>query len=166
MEDIRTPSYYTVIPAPVRYDPNLSYFEIVLFSELVAMSTAFGFAFVTNGYLSKLYQKDTTTITRALKSLSDNGHITIEIDKKEGNFRKIFVITPPIRKNANTPISKNAHRSRAQVKELLKEKSLNNIPVNNQDVNPPGVKFSKTKKQVKTVDIEVSWLDDYLASIE
>jgi len=167
MDDIRTPSYYTVIPAPVRYDPNLSYFEIILFSELVAMSTAFGFAFVTNGYLSKLYRKDTTTITRALKSLSDNGHITIEIDKKEGNFRKIFVITPPIRKNADTPISKNSHRSRAQVEKHLKEKnSFNNILDNNQDVNPPGVKFSKTKKQVKTVDIEVPWLEDYLASIE
>jgi len=165
MEDIRTPSYYTVIPAPVRYDPELTFFEIVLFSELVAMSTAFGFAFVSNTYLARIYHKDDKMISKAISKLAVRKHIHVEIEN--GYQRKIFIITPPLVKNDNPPIVKNDNGSRAQVEKHLKEKnSFNKTSFNTQDITPAGVKFSKTKKQVKTVDVEVPWLDDYLASIE
>jgi DNA-binding MarR family transcriptional regulator len=169
MDSVRIPSYYTIIPAPVRYDQELSYFEIVLFSELVAMSTVQGYAFVSNSYLATLYNKDITTITRALKTLSSRKHINIEIDQVKGNERRIYIITPPIGKNAYTPIGKNADRSRAGQNASFSNKEIFN---NNYPQTPPGAsqptpgKRVRKTKQNQVPDVVIPWLDDYIASLK
>lgn len=102
------PSYYSIIPARVRYDfKRLSWFEIVLFGELTALSTVHGYAFPSNQYLADLYGVSLRTISSSLAHLSDAGHILIEIDKEKGNERRIYITTLPIEKKFYTPIEKN-----------------------------------------------------------
>ena len=121
METERYPSYYSVIPALVRYDKELTYFEIILYGELVAMATLLGYCYCTNDYLERLYNVSTPTITRAIQKLSKRGHIFVKIDQAAGNERKIYVVTPPLEKvvygggivkNDDTPIIKNDDSSR------------------------------------------------------
>lgn len=123
MENDRFPSYYSVIPASVRYDRELSYFDVILFSELVAMSTLLGFCYASNSYLEKLYDVSTRTITRSIQNLSKRGHIYIVLDLEAENInrRKIYIVTPPIDKVnyrgvdkiVDTPLDKNVGTSRA-----------------------------------------------------
>ena len=102
MKENDLPNYYSVIPAKVRYCPDLSFFEIVLYSEISALTNALGYCYASNNYFAKLFRKDVMTISRAIKNLSDFGFISLEITKEEGNKRKIYLA--PIVIGVNTPI--------------------------------------------------------------
>lgn len=107
-EEKTMPNYYSVLPANVRYCPNLSDFEKILYSEISALTNALGYCFASNNYFAELYKKDISTISRAIKKLEDNDFIKTEVKKEEGNKRYIYLNTP-IGKNAYTPICKNAY---------------------------------------------------------
>jgi len=85
------PSYYTVIPSYVRYNKKLSYFEIVLYSEIVALSNAYGYTFASNSYFAKCFDTSVRTISRSISKMKDLNLIRIEIDSKNSNQRKIFI---------------------------------------------------------------------------
>ena len=77
MDDIRLPSYYTILPASVRYDMELSYFEMVLYSEIIALATVTGYCHASNRYFSMLYKKDERVISRSISKLHSKGHIRL-----------------------------------------------------------------------------------------
>lgn len=159
MSQFQYPGYYSITPATVRYDfARLSWFEIVLFGELTSMSTVYGYAFPSNKYLSELFSVNLSTITRALSNLSKCGHISIVIDHQNGNERRIFIVTPPICKNAYTPIGKNASPK------VSKDTSI--ITSNYNLVNPNLNNLKKTKKGSYKPDIEISWLDDFIKTLK
>lgn len=105
MKENEIPNYYSVIPAKVRYCPDLTFFEIVLYSEISALTNAFGYCFASNSYFARLYRKDCPTISKAVAKLVEFGFLFVEIDKKLGNKRKIFIT--PIVVDDNSPIVKN-----------------------------------------------------------
>lgn len=94
------PNYYSVLPANVRYCPDLTYFEIVLYSEITALSNALGYCYASNSYFARLYRKDSPTISKAIAKLVDLGFLTLQIDQEAGNVRKIYLGS----KKDNTPI--------------------------------------------------------------
>ena len=122
MDNKNMPNYYSVIPANVRYCKDLTFFEIVLYSEISALSNAFGYCFASNSYFAKLYDKTTRTITSSIKNLEDMNFIKTVIDKENGNLRKIYlqnkiinvdeiekIINEQKKENFYTPIEKNFH---------------------------------------------------------
>jgi hypothetical protein len=120
----RLPSYYTVLPAAVRYDfKRLSWFEIVLFGEIVSMATVTGYAFVSNSYLAALYDRDETSISKSISKLAAAGHLNIVIEK--GFIRKIYIITPLV-KTDNPPLVENNKGSRARQNASLFNKEISN----------------------------------------
>ena len=166
--DDRIPSYYTVIPARVRYDFDLSYFEMILFSEIVALSTVHGYAFVSNSYLAELYHKDVAAISRSITKLALRGHISVVIEREKGNERKLYVTAPPIAIIANTPIANNAMRSPAHnaSANAFNKESFNKVP------NPPtpessgAVSHKRRNSKPLRPDVEIAWLADYVASLK
>lgn len=152
---IQLPSYFSVIPAEIRYDRQLSWFDKVLFSEIVALTTVKQYCYATNNWFSKVFGVSDVTITRSIKNLSSNGYIYIDIDKKEGNVRKIWSLllskkTPtPIRKNEYTPIRKN-DETRAQVKNSLK--AVKQVYSNK----------SNSQRQTNKPDVKIDWLEEYI----
>jgi DNA-binding MarR family transcriptional regulator len=131
------PNYYSVLPANVRYCPDLSDFEKILYSEISALTNALGYCFASNNYFAELYKKDVSTISRAIKKLEEYDFIKTEVKKKEGNKRYIYLNTPigknaytPIGKNAYTPIGKNAYSN------------INNTSINT-DINHIGEKVGR-----------------------
>lgn len=117
-----TPSFYAIIPADVRYSQAVCMGAKLIYGEITALCNKQGFCWASNTYFSELYQKDTNTISRWIKELSEAGFVSAEINKKEGNQRRIYLSTKmpeatpktgvtPIPENVVTPIPKNGEHN-------------------------------------------------------
>ena len=89
---MKKPNFYTVLPATVRYDENLSDFEKIVMSEIVALANQTGYCYASNSYFAKVYNKSISTITRTISNLVKHGYIKIYIDKNFGNRRRIYIV--------------------------------------------------------------------------
>ena len=158
------PGFYSVIPATVRYDANLTPFAIILYSEISALTNKRGYCSASNDYFAKLYNREPETISRTISSLAKAGHILPVIDKQDGNKRRIYLpgsiqlddsdlLTKkaidllikklrPIDKKVNTPIFKKVKYNNTSI----------NTTFNNKDsavessTAPPEKKLSKKKE--------------------
>ena len=82
---MNNPTYYAVLTADVRYSPELSAQEKLLFAEITALSNKDGFCSAGNSYFSKLYSLTEPTISRQVKHLEEcvaSIHVHI-VDKLE-----------------------------------------------------------------------------------
>ena len=79
MEDYRQPSYYAIIPATIRYDNRLLTGEKLLYGEITALSSKFGYCFATNSYFANLYDVTTRTITNWISKLERCNYIETEV---------------------------------------------------------------------------------------
>ncbi|WP_210126610.1 DnaD domain protein [Staphylococcus sp. GDY8P83P] len=128
------PSFYSILPAVVRYDTRLTDSEKLFFSEITALSNKYGYCTASNGYFAKLYDVTKVTVSRRIAHLRELNHINVEIirEGKEIKQRKIFPIT-----NVSTPINTN-----------------DNTPINN-SVNTPintNVKENNTRKNITSIN--------------
>lgn len=96
IEEINKPSYYTVMPAVVRYDDRLKANEKILYSEIVTLASKNGYCYASNKYLSEIYGVSIVSISNWINRLIDLGYL-----KKEDEFlndtgyivkRKLFPI--------------------------------------------------------------------------
>ena len=88
-KEIVMPNYYSVIPANVRYDKELSANAKLLYGEITALFNAKGFCWATNDYFSKLYNCSERTIQNLLKQLSMKKYIKITLI--ENSKRLIYI---------------------------------------------------------------------------
>lgn len=79
------PSYYSVIPANVRYDERLTPNAKLLYSEITALCNKHGYCWASNGYFSELYGKSKGTVSSWVKQLEIAGYITSEVKRNEKN---------------------------------------------------------------------------------
>ena len=116
------PTYYGVLPAEVRYHPELNSSQKVLYTEIDALSTKKGYCFASNAYFADLYGVQKSTISAWIKALKDAKVIKVYYDISNGNVgvRKIT----PLLKNQNPPSQKSKEP-------LLKNQKYNNTKYNN-----------------------------------
>ena len=116
------PTYYGVLPAEVRYHPELNSSQKVLYTEIDALSTKKGYCFASNAYFADLYGVQKSTISAWIKALKDAKVIKVYYDISNGNVgvRKIT----PLLKNQNPP----SEKSKAP---LMKNHKYNNTKYNN-----------------------------------
>lgn len=86
---MKEPSYYAIIPSPVRYCEMLCPNAKLLYGELTALSEREGFCWASNGYFAELYKVNPTTISEWVRQLKDAGFIRIE--QTHGETRKVFM---------------------------------------------------------------------------
>ena len=105
--DERSPGYYAVIPASVRYDTSIPANAKLLYGEISALLNADGFCFASNQYFADLYSVTIKSISRLISLLEQAGYIRCQIEKdKSGKVacRKIYLQdTKPVDKNVYTP---------------------------------------------------------------
>lgn len=113
----KRPSYYTIIPADVRYDNELTPIAKLLFSEILSLSIKNGYCYATNNYLAELYGINLTTVRRAIALLVKKNYITSQVQYKDkkivGRHLKVSELVWAkmpigIGKNAPTSMGKNA----------------------------------------------------------
>ena len=118
--------YYAVVPANVRYDEDLSPNAKLLYGEITALSNERGYCWAGNNYFSELYKKDKSTIARWIKQLEDKGYIVRQVvykpNSKEVEARYMQICEGGTRKNATTPIRKNAIDNTTELNTTEEEK--------------------------------------------
>lgn len=120
------PTYYGVLPAEVRYHPDLNSSQKVLYTEIDALSTKQGYCFASNAYFADLYGVHRATISAWIKKLKDAKVIKVHYDISNGNV-EVRKITP-LRKNTIPP-------SRKHDTPLRKKTKYNNTKYNNTNDN-------------------------------
>lgn len=119
------PSYYSIIPAPVRYDKRLTPNAKILYAEITSLTNQLGFCYANNRYFQDLYRVSKQSINFWLKQLEEYGYIQRHLYRDRGSKeilnRYITIFEKPIQVNFNRPIQ-----------EILKEnnKTLNTKPNN------------------------------------
>ena len=91
MKPIEKPGYYAVLPANVRYDKRLKPIERLLYAEITSLCNKCGYCYATSGYFAGLYELTREHISKCISHLQEYGYIHIDIDKRSGNTRKIYI---------------------------------------------------------------------------
>ena len=69
------PNYFSIIPANVRYDKDLSPNAKLLYAEITSLCNSKGFCFATDDYFCKLYELSKSSIQRLLVALEQKKYI-------------------------------------------------------------------------------------------
>lgn len=96
------PSYFSVIPAYVRYDKTLKPMEIIMYGEISALTNKYGYAYASNNYFAKLYDVHKKTVSIWINHLKERGYITTEVIRNEDKTvkaRKIYLSHQPYPQN-------------------------------------------------------------------
>jgi len=161
MDDIRLPSYYTILPASVRYDMELSYFEMVLYSEIIALATVTGYCHASNRYFSMLYKKDDKMISKAISKLQSRGHVRLLIEN--GYDRRIYILTSPLLENKRPFIVKSEQPPLVNSDNPPLVKNDNPSPAHNARTNASNKeRFNKTNQNIPPSPDEIGIKTDQM----
>lgn len=103
---IEKPSYWAVLPARVRYDPDLPASAKLLYAEISSLTDHTGYCFASNAYFEELYGLSNETIVRLLRVLEKHGYIRREDAVGGKSQRRIYAGINPAAGAAADPLSK------------------------------------------------------------
>ena len=124
-------SYYAIVPANVRYDPNLCANSKLLYGEITALCNEKGYCWASNQYFADLYDVSKITVSRWVSSLEKRNYIRIDFtykeDSKEIESRRIWIVDPfkiPNIKNDNNEeeigsVKKKEEKYKDEIKEII-----------------------------------------------
>lgn len=138
MSDVQQPSYYTNIPASIRYDNDIPPNAKLLYGEIGCLSNKFGYCFATNEYFAKLYNLSEDRISKLIHLLEKKGYIEIFITRNSNNFiidRKIKLLDPGLLPNEkvknNDSSVKNNYGEKLKITFSNGKNDKDNINTNN-----------------------------------
>lgn len=143
------PNYFSILPAVVRYDSEITDFSKVLFAEITALSNKNGYCNASNSTIAKNFGKSKTTISTALSLLDEKGYIKVEIERNSsGTFRKIFPLVDVYSQKLKGGIKKIERGVSENNKGGIKktERQKNNTSNNNTSNNKRESTRTKTPK--------------------
>lgn len=125
------PSYYSIIPASVRYDKDLKPMEIIMYGEITALANKYGYAYASNSYFAELYQVHKKTVSNWINHLKEKGYIRTVVTRNEDmsvKDRKIYIIPPYEQKDGEGYPQKDSYP-------IHKKTEENNTRFNNTSIN-------------------------------
>ena len=131
-EETAKPSYWAVLPAAIRYDPEIPANAKLLYAEISSLTDSRGYCWASNAYFERLYDLSERTIVRLIRALENAGYIRI-LDAGGGSARrKIAAGINPLAgtpdKNVSTPLTKMSVPPDKNVRENRKENRKKNNP--------------------------------------
>lgn len=152
------PTYYSVIPASVRYDEDLKPNEKLLYSEITALTNKNGECYATNSYFSGLYKVHKNTISLWIQNLKNKNYIDVSFVYKDGTKelekRVIKIEGIPINKKINTYQLNHV----GGINENIEENNtrINNIKENikKKDFIPPTLK--EVEEYIKSKNLNIN----------
>jgi len=91
-------SYYSIIPATIRYNKELKPAEKLLYGEITALANKNGFCYAKNRYFADLYNVTIHTVSQWISHLEKLGFLIIELIKDNKNQiseRRIYIKDTP-----------------------------------------------------------------------
>ena len=130
MDEENRVSYYSIIPATIRYDDRLKPAEKLIYGEITSLANSMGYCYAKNRYFAKLYNVTNHTVSGWISNLEKCGYIYVQLIKDAKNVikeRRIFIVdTPYVQKNTYPYVLKNTYPMYKKVQE-------NNIKYNIDD---------------------------------
>lgn len=83
-------SYYSILPAVVRYDKDLTDKAKLLYSEITCLCNKEGYCFATNNYFANLYNCTPRAIQFTISKLQEKGYVKIIV---EDNYKRKIYLT-------------------------------------------------------------------------
>ena len=71
-------SYYSILPATVRYDKDLTANSKLLYSEITALTNEKGYCWASNNYFADLYNVTPQAISKWIKILEQKNYLSIK----------------------------------------------------------------------------------------
>lgn len=87
------PNYFSITPAFVRYDTDLSANAKLLYGEITALANTKGYCYATNSYFAELYHTTKETVSRWISQLKAKGFIKIIYEVLESTKEKVRKIS-------------------------------------------------------------------------
>lgn len=108
MSDVINRAFYSILPANVRYDEELTPNAKLLYSEITALCGERGYCWASNEYFANLYSVSKKSVSTWISQLVKKGYITLELEYKEGSkeilHRYLRIFQYPIEEKVNTPM--------------------------------------------------------------
>ena len=73
--EFEKPNFFSVIPAKIKYDKNLSPMSRLLYGDIAALANREGYCWATNAYFASLYEVAISTVSNWIRELSEAGYI-------------------------------------------------------------------------------------------
>lgn len=140
--------YYAIIPADVRYDPDLRPNAKLLYGELTSLCNQKGYCWATNDHFSELYGLSVGTISRLISQLESKGYIRCEmVATDKGSERRIYagvflVQQGGVDEKRKTPLDEN---DKGGLDEIVKQ----NNKINNTKEPPKAPQGAASEKKEK-----------------
>ena len=138
------PNYYAIIPAEVRYCPDLSPNQKLLYGEITALANKTGACFAGNEYFANLYGVSKRSISMWVSALRKHGFIKLEMKYKKG--------TAEIESRHLTLCTYFPHPPRRNIPYPHEEMCVDNTTSNNKDVY-----IEKLPKELDTPEFQEAW---------
>lgn len=166
---ISKPTYYSIIPADVRYDKDLMDKAKLLYSEITALSNSMGYCYASNQYFADLYSITIRQVQTLLKDLSNKGYIKVDRNSKP---RKIHIATVKFSSSyreenfTHNNTSNNNKKNNTPSPELVSEfKAWYSKYPNPRNETQTMKNYISTRNKYSAEQL-MSALDNYLADIE
>lgn len=134
-QPVRRPAYWAVLPAEIRYDPELPAAAKILYAEISSLTSERGYCYATNRYFMELYGMSESTLQRHLRKLEQRGCIVIHDGDGGSKIRKIYAGVNPLaqtpRKNEGGPLQKcggSPRKNEGDIKKESKKEDQNHKP--------------------------------------
>ncbi len=131
-------NYYSIIPMQVLLDKKLTDREKIIYAELTSLDSKKGYAWVSNGYLAKLFDMNSNSVSRCLAHLQEYGYIKCEYG--DNNSRQIVLTkgltpinttvnpsTPYSLDPINTTVNKESIDEKVNLESIEKNTSLTKV---------------------------------------
>jgi hypothetical protein len=89
------PTYYTIVPANVRYDKRIPFGAKLMYGEITCLSNKEGYCWASNRYFADLYDVHRNTIQNWITALKESDYIRLDTKQSQaGSKRKIYLNQP------------------------------------------------------------------------
>ena len=130
-----TPSFYAVIPAPIRYDRRISSNAKLLYAEITSLCSVEGYCYAADSYFTEFFagaSADTgnvseRTVRRWIKQLIDFGYLerVLVYDSKGGlRGRRLYLPGTVPENPVQYPLDKNVHRGGQNCPQIKDNKGI------------------------------------------
>ena len=162
--DERSPGYYAVLPAPVRYDDSIPANAKLLYGEISALIGSEGYCFASNSYFASLYKLSERTISGLISTLHDAKYIIVQVERDRAGKvtnRKIYLTASAVEGH---PVEKIFYTPGKSFREGI-EKNFQYTNLSNTDIDKENKKESPPKKKrTSPTDFDplplfVGWID-------
>ena len=128
------PGFWAILPADVRYDPQLPSTAKLLYAEISALTDQRGYCFAPNSYFTEHFGISERTLQDHLRALKIRGFIRILDGEGGTGRRKIFAGINPLMENPAENCGDPREKLRGNPAENCTQNSIKN---NKREQNPP-----------------------------